>query len=209
MKNRLLSIISSINRNAPKSGVSIKKIMRMFKYQSNEIILFLTLIPIALPIPLPPGISSILILPATFVVVQMLFNVKTIWLPKSILNIKINRNIVRNINNISNKYINFISKMTKNKFHFFVSRKFYFFHKILILILCLMIIIPMPLIPTVFAFSAILIVSGLIVKDGVITLVGWIISVISLAMIGILIYAIFILHSKYHNLFSKFISYFN
>jgi hypothetical protein len=49
----------------------------------------------------------------------------------------------------------------------------------------------------------------LIVKDGVITLVGWVLSLISLTIIGIIIHTIFALHTKYHGVFSKFMSYFS
>ncbi len=126
-----------------------------------------------------------------YISVQIILRRKIILLPKIIRNLSIKKQLLINIIDKIYPIIVKIETKTKNRMLFFFVKKYFNLLKIFILILSIIIMIPIPLSGTIPAISLLLVLFGILNKDGFIVLIGLIIG-----MIGIFITTLILLLSR-------------
>ena len=182
-KETFSSSISQVNNSTRRHGVSIGRLFKLLDRRSNYIISFVAFFLIVLPLPTPPGFSIILALPAIFITMQMCYKHERIWLPKILTNIKISKNIVKTIDEVSRKYLEFIEKCTRKRFMFIVSPKLQRLYDILLLIFAICAAVPIPFICMVPAIAGLLLSAGLIVKDGILAIISLFVGLFGISLI--------------------------
>lgn len=181
--NTFSSSISQVNNSVRKKGVSVGRLFKLLDRRSNYIITFVSFLLVLLPLPLPPGFTTILALPSVFITMQMCYQHDRIWIPKFISQIHIKKSIIKTIDHISRKYLCFMENLTRKRILIMVSPRLQRFYDIVLLLFAISSAIPIPFLCMIPAIGGILLSAGLIVKDGMMT-------TISLFIGGIGIFAI-------------------
>ena len=165
-------------------GISINKLFALIGGRSNYILSFFAFLMVSLPIPLPIGFSTILALPAVFIAIQMLITNKRIWLPKFIAKVCISKKFIRSFNEISMKYLLWIENFTQQRLHFITSKYTKKLNDIWLFVFAIFAMIPVPLICIIPAVAGAVLSAGLVLKDGLLVIISWIIGLIGIIIIG-------------------------
>lgn len=153
-------------------------------FQENAILLTIIFfaIPIACPLPLPPGLATILGVPLIILSIQLAFGSKKVRFPQKISNCRIKNSTLAVIANKIMPVVVAIERYVKPRTEFAKSIYCEQIIGLFCLISSIAASIPLPFTKGIPAFSIIVMVLGLLNRDGVAMIVGVII-----AMVGILI----------------------
>ncbi len=172
-----------IDGSTKKHGITINKLFHLIGNRSNYILTFFACLLISLPLPLPPGFSTLLALPSVFISIQnLLFN--RVFVPNFIGHLRISKNFIRTFNKISQKYLIFIEKITRRRLDFITSKYTKKLHDIALFLFTLCSMIPIPFICIIPAVAGMLLSAGLVVKDGLLIVISWIIGCIGIILIS-------------------------
>ena len=174
--------ISQINNSTRKQGISVSRLFKLLDRRSNYILTFVAFFLVVIPLPTPPGFSTILALPAIFISIQICcFN--KVYLPKWLAQIRINKNFIKKIDHASKRYLIIIENLTKQRFSITTSSKLQKIYNVVLLILALASAVPVPFLCMVPASAGVLMSAGLIVKDGLLTVLSLLIGGIGISLI--------------------------
>ena len=165
-------------------GISINKLFALIGGRSNYILSFFAFLIVSLPIPLPIGFSTILALPSVFITTQIIVTNKRIWLPKFIAKLCISKKFIRSFNELSMKYLLLIEKFTKQRLNFITSKYVGKLNDIWLFVFAIFAMIPIPLICIIPAIAGALLSAGLVLKDGLLVIISWIIGLVGIVIIS-------------------------
>lgn len=148
------------------------------------LILILSLILI---LPLPPPLSTLVGLFIMFFSAQMIFGFNNIWFPKFIMEKKINRETLFSAINNTSKYLKKLEKFTKKRLIFMESEVVKKIIGIIIFLLAMISLIPIPFANFIPGLAIILITFGLVSRDGLIMIFGFILGFLSIFAVWALI----------------------
>ncbi len=165
-----------------KSSTTIKKIVDNFHEDAILIVMVLLTLPIAIPMPYPPGFTTVVGIPIILFAIQMIFKYKTIRLPRIISNYKIKNSV---LNKMCYKLIPIVKKVEK-----YINPRMNFPQSIycepIIGIMCLIagiyISLPIPLTNAMPALGIALMSLGLINKDGITIIIGVLITILGIVI---------------------------
>jgi hypothetical protein len=163
-------------------SLSIAEILQVLPGKGRPLILILLSLPFCQPIQIP-GLSIPFGLAIAFIGFRMSFE-KSLWLPDSLLNKQIPHDT---LSTITEKVLSFIKKMKRwvhPRLLWLSSSSF--MEKanglvICLLGLCLALPLPIPLTNIITAWSILLIAFGILEKDGLFILLGYLLSLLTLA----------------------------
>ena len=181
--NNFATSITRINNSTRDKGISISRLFGIIDRRSNYIISLLSFLLVLMPIPTPPGFSIIFAIPSIFITMQLCCGVKEIYIPKKILNITISKNVIRKIDSSTKKYLYFINRITKQRLSFIMSENTRQIYNIILFVFALMSAVPIPFICMLPALAGALLSISLIIKDGFLTIISFIIGIISSILI--------------------------
>lgn len=158
--------------------ISLGDILDMFHERGFGLPLFILSLPMALPIPVPPGINVILALPLLLLTFQQILAREHIWLPTRLQDKSISAS---KFSSILTKSIPFVSKieiLLRPRLQFITSGLCSRFIGLAGFIMALAICVPIPLSNTVPSFGIALMALGVLTRDGVAVLTGMIVGVL-------------------------------
>lgn len=202
--------IGSISKNAQFGrSITIEKVISLIGRKSNYILMCVAFIPLGIPIPIPPGVSTFLAIPAIILSFELIIGVKTLTLPSFILNLEVNRNIIKKIAAICIKYLYRFEKKRSIRFSWITkSRLVVKICNISLLIFALCVATPFPISSFFCGFGGILICIGLSALDGLFVLIGLITGIIGLILTILFAIAfIYIINADYSSLLQIVTSY--
>src|SRR5438128_729404 len=85
MKSKEVHLIHSLKEILNKTSgeyISLGKIMAELKDEGLIFLLAVISFPTAIPIPTPPGLTSLFGIPLCFLTIQMIYRTDSLWLPK-------------------------------------------------------------------------------------------------------------------------------
>lgn len=173
----------------PKNGIT--KIHEMLsEFQENGLLLIMIFfsLPIAIPLPYPPGFTTFMGLPLMALSLQMLFGYRQVRLPKIINNYEVKNSLLIML---SNKVLPLLIKAEqyiKPRFSFATSTYCEQFIGFVSLIASFAVAIPIPFTNAIPALGIFLMTLGLLNRDGLVIMIGFIITIIGMVIaIGILL----------------------
>ncbi len=171
-------IFKKLDASMSGENVSINDILEAVHERGFGLLLLILSVPMALPIPVPPGINILLASPLILLTAQQAIGRHTIWLPNWMLHKTIKRSkmsaIIKGLLPWSDK----IEKLIKPRLEFITLGVFSNLIGVFGLIMALTVCVPLPLTNTVPSLGIALMAIGVIMRDGF--------AVISGAIIGIL-----------------------
>lgn len=167
---------------------SVQDILEAFHERGLGIILILFATPMALPIPVPPGINIALATPLILLTLQQAMGAHTVWLPKGM---KAKTFDSENLKNMLLKIVPFLRKvefLLRPRLSFITSDGASRLMGALGVIMALTVCIPLPLTNTVPSFGITLMALGFMSRDGLAVLAGAMIGTAWVAMLAITIF---------------------
>lgn len=180
-----------VTQNSHKEFISIKEISNHLSQNGLAVLMILFAFPMVIPLPYPPGFTTILGLPLIFFSIEMLLGLDKALLPAWIANKTIKITHLTYAVEKSAKYFIKIENFFKPRMHFFSSipgKKIIGFFSLLCAFSVTLPIFFGNMIPS----AGIMIMAlGLLSKDGIVILIGIIVSIFGLTIAGLVVYLFF------------------
>ena len=175
-------VLKKLVQKMPDSKTSISELIEDFQENGILLIMIFLALPIACPIPTPPGLSTILAIPIIIWSIQLIFGSKKVRFPQKISNYRVKNSTLITVATKILPVVVAIEKYVKPRMGFARSTYCERIIGVFCFISSIAASIPLPFTKGIPAFGIIVMVLGLLNRDGVAMIVGVII-----AMIGILI----------------------
>lgn len=176
----LLNNIKEINNS---DRITIKAIMNSNTDSSYFLLLIITILSF-----LPFIFVLIFGTVDVFIALQLVLKKEIITLPSKISNISIKKHLLVYAIEKINPFLKRLESLTRNRLLFFFNEQVIYFLHIFILILSIVISIPIPLASTIPGISLLLIVFGILNRDGLFVLFGIITGIISFIICFIIVF---------------------
>ena len=165
-------------------------ILEAFHERGFGVVLFIFALPMALPLPVPPGINILLALPLLILTGQQMLGRHTIWLPRRLKNKKMKTRSLHAMLDKSIPYIRRMENLTKARLGFMTRGLSSNLIGLAGVIMALSICVPIPLSNTVPSFGIAVMAIGVLMRDGLAVFAGMLVGltwVVCLAAILIFI----------------------
>lgn len=170
-----------------KSHLTFGQIIKKLGDRSYGFILLFFSIPSALPFSFIPGISFIFSIPIALGSLQMIIGRKTIWIPAVLANKSISKETFSKVIRHALPVIKKTESFLKPRYSIMNSRLFMILNGITIVFLSILLMLPIPL-SNFFLASLIAIFSlGIIEKDGLFIIAGYVLSFFYISIMYVII----------------------
>ena len=173
---RFATSVLQVNNSTRKHGISVSRLFKLLDRRSNYILTLTAFLLVVVPLPTPPGFSTILALPSIFITAQICCLNDRVYIPRWLSKIKINKIFIKKIDRASRWYLQYAEKLTKRRFVFFVSPTLHKVYNIVLLFFAFASAIPVPFLCMIPALAGVLMSAGLIVKDGILILAAMLVG---------------------------------
>ncbi|KTD70887.1 exopolysaccharide biosynthesis protein [Legionella tucsonensis] len=167
-------LLKLANRKELKGELTYQNILEVLGERAFGIVLLFFALPSALPFSTVPGVSFVFSVPIALFACQMIFARKTLWLPKIIAKRTIHQKTISKIIHTTVPYLTKIEYFLKPRWVFMTYRLMEIINGIIIFCLAIFLMLPIPLSNFIFALLLIIFSLGLIEKDGVLLILGYI-----------------------------------
>ncbi len=152
------------------------------------VLVFLFALPMALPLPVPPGINLLFALPLLLLTLQQSYGAKRPWLPKQLRQKNFNSEKMKSMLLKAEPWLDRLSILIRPRLGWMtqgtISKLIGVFGFLFALCIC----IPIPLTNTVPSFAILLMAMGILMRDGLAVLAGMMIGslwIMLLATLGV------------------------
>lgn len=169
-----------------KDTITIGKLSEEIGDRGFGLVILLFALPNTIPLPIP-GVSTITSLPLIFISLQLCLGMQKIWLPCWIAKREIKMSNMHYIIDKSLPCLKWLEKFVKTRNMFFTSNKFERFAGFIIFILSCLLALPIPLGNLLPGISVSLVSLAIAEQDGILMILGLLISFISIIFVAMLI----------------------
>ena len=162
----------SLNTATDDHKTSINDILKTFHERGFGMILFIFALPMALPLPVPPGINILLASPLLILTFQQMIGRSTLWLPQRLTEKKIKTTSLCKILHASIPWVMWIENLTCPRLGFMTRGLMSHTIGLAGFIMALAVCIPIPLSNTVPSFGIALMALGVLMRDGLAVMLG-------------------------------------
>jgi len=184
-------------KNMKREHFTLYDFVEELKDRSFGVLLLILAIPNACLIASIPGVSTFFGLILIFVSMQMILRREKVWFPKFIVKQKLSKKHFESVLRIFNPYLVRIEKYLKPRFPLLTSMFWERFLGFVCLIHGLLIALPIPMANFLCGIALVFLALGIIAKDGVFILIGYIFSLGVLVFFAATFHLIFTLAQKF------------
>ena len=138
------------------------------------ILIFLFALPMAVPLPVPPGINLLFATPLLFLTFQLIYGAKQPWLPKKIRSKHFSKTAFDKIIVQAEPWLNRLNWFIRPRLGFITQGWISHLVGVFGFLFALCICIPIPMTNTVPSFAILLMAVGLLMRDGLAIVAGMI-----------------------------------
>ncbi|MBT4989304.1 MAG: exopolysaccharide biosynthesis protein [Rickettsiales bacterium] len=179
--------LRQVVRSKKSDSISIDEIKVSLNERGFGILMAIFALPLSIPIPYIPGLTTILAIPLLIFSTQLFIGIKYPWLPKWILKKTIKRSFIALLIIKSSPIMKRIEKVLRHRFESITqnggARVIGFFA----LIFSLAIALPLPLTNLLPSFGILLMSFGMLGKDGIIVILGMLTGVSGLIITALVL----------------------
>lgn len=184
---RLSAILADIASGNEDDRVSIGDLLVALKRRALGALIFIFAVPVALP--LPPGVSTVFGAPLLFLTAQLMLGMKP-WLPRIITDRSLRRGELQNIVGVAAPWLHRAESVMKPRLVFVGQRPFVYLLGLMCLILSTILFLPIPLGNMLPALAVSIISLGLLARDGLWMLIGFVTGVGAVIVVWGVLWAI-------------------
>ena len=181
--------LTSFLKFDPRQTTKVQGILDIFHENGFALAMILFALPVAIPLPWPPGFTTIIGIPLFVLSIQMILGYSNVVLPKKFRDFQLKNSTLIMLATKSIPTLQFIELRLKPRWGFAKSVYCEQFIGIISLICSIAIAIPLPFTNSIPAWGIVIMTLGLLKRDGLVIIVGVLVAVIgvsiaSLAMVG-------------------------
>lgn len=180
----LSQLIDEYCQTIDKPQTSIADILDAFHERGLGMVLILFATPMALPIPVPPGINVLLATPLIFLTLQQAMGAHTVWLPEKMKRKEMDSGKLKGMLQKILPFLRKIEFLLRPRLSWITNDGISRLMGVLGFIMALTVCIPLPLTNTVPSFGIALMAIGFMTRDGLAVLGGALIGTAWVAMLA-------------------------
>lgn len=184
------TLLEIANHKKLKGELTYQSILQVLGGRAFGVVLLFFTLPSVLPFSAIPGVSVVFSVPIILFACQMIFAKKTLWLPKIIAKRAIHHKTISKIIHTTVPYLIKIEYFLKPRWSFMTCRFMEVINGSTIFCLAILLILPIPFSNFILAGLLIIFSLGLIEKDGLFLVVGYISAILYISFIYVLIVVI-------------------
>lgn len=167
--------------------VSVDHIVLHMHERGFGALLFIFAVPMALPVPVPPGINVMLATPLILLAAQQAMGRHTVWIPKSVRQKTVSSTLLAQFIDRSLPCLSRLEVLIKPRLGGVTRGIFSHMIGVMGMIMALSVCVPLPLTNTVPSLGIALMAAGVIMRDGLAVVAG---AVIGMLWVFMLVYAL-------------------
>ena len=175
-------IVKDLSKISKDGKTSLGDIVLQFHDIGFSIIMILLSLPIAIPLPYPPGSTAIFGIPLMILSFQMIIGWDNIHLPRKIAKYKVSNKRIILFANKALPILKKIEKFLKRRFEFAASKYVERVIGVISFICAICIASPIPFTHAIPAWGISIMSLGLLKKDGLVVFIGMVVSFIGLVI---------------------------
>lgn len=191
VKNKTSQILSDIAEFEDEDKTSIGRIKTSLHERGFGVLMAVFCLPLILPIPAPPGYTTLFSIPLFILSVQMIWGAESPWLPNWITSKEVKTTTLRKLTGKALPLLKWVEKFLHPRLAFISTKMGERIIGLFAFIFCLSIALPIPMTNVPPAFGILVMSLGLLGKDGLVIIVGKIIGIIGLLITSVIIYGIY------------------
>lgn len=169
--------------------VNVQAILDHFHERGIGFILIFFAAPMALPLPVPPGVNILLATPLLLLTAHQALGAKTLYMPEKIKRKDVAKDKLISLSENLISWMEKLEKLIKPRLAWITGPKWSQFFGVLAFVMALTVCIPVPLTNTVPSFGITLMAIGFMMRDGLAIIAG---ALIGMAWICLLASAVII-----------------
>lgn len=173
----------SINTAMPEQ-VNLEDLKQMLHERGFGLLMTIFSLPIAIPFPYPPGFTTVVGVPLLLFSIQMMLGFDSPWLPKRIGNVHIKRDTLIAVTTKTLPYMEKVEYLLKPRLAIASTTLAERIIGFICMLCAVSIALPIPLGNTVPALGILLMSLGLLNRDGVVILLGTVVSALGILLAG-------------------------
>ncbi len=177
---RLSALLAEIAEGPEEDRISIGDLLAILKRRALGALIFIFAVPVALP--LPPGVSTVFGAPLLFLTAQLMLGMKP-WLPGIITNRSLKRGEFRKIITAVAPWLHRAESVMKPRLVFVGQRPFVYLLGLMCLVCSTILFLPIPLGNMLPALAVSIISLGLLARDGIWMLIGFVTGILSIVVV--------------------------
>jgi hypothetical protein len=176
-------LVSLINDTQGEGDISIKDIMHLLGERAFGLAILVFSLPNSLPIPSPPGFSTITGFPILIIAMQMALGRESPWLPKKVNGYSFSREKFSMFLTKSLPYIKKVERCMHPRLSFMHSKLAERIIGLIFLVLGAVLVLPIPLGNFLPGLAMSLIALGLIERDGLLMMGGMVVGLCGITLV--------------------------
>lgn len=173
----------------PHDRISLDDLLNGVGHRAFGLLLMLLALPNSIPLPSPPGLSTIFGLPMAIFAAQLVFGHKTPWLPAFLRRKTLPRDEILKFLDRATPYLNKVERRLKPRMGWFVGPTGERIAGLIIFVLAVVLSLPIIFGNFLPAFAVLLMALAILARDGLMMIAGWATSVIAVSVVALVIYA--------------------
>ena len=169
-----LQSLETMAAEAPEEGLSLRAIFDRLDERAFGAVLFILALPCT--IPFLYGVPQVVSLPMMALTLQMLAGRDEPWLPEKFGNRKIDKKGLTRTSKFGRKWFGWLERIAHPRLLWMTSKGADRVIALFMTIFCASILLPFPLTNTVPGIAVAIIAFGLMARDGLLVILGWIIG---------------------------------
>lgn len=177
------ALLMDVQASLKTDKIQFSQLLGAFHERGFGFFLLIFALPMALPLPVPPGINILLATPLLILTMQQALGRHTIWMPKGISSKNLSKDKLNRMINGALPWAKRLEMLIKPRLGFITQGIFSNIIGFLGLIMALSVCVPFPLTNTVPSLGIALMAAGVLMRDGLAVLAGAIIGTLWVAML--------------------------
>lgn len=182
--------------------ITLDQIVHAFHERGIGILLFFLAAPMALPIPVPPGVNVLLASPLVLLTAQQAMGAHTVWLPRRMRDKGVSARKLSTLMAALIPWLHRLEILIKPRLGSLTRGPAAQLCGVLGLLMALTVCIPVPLTNTIPSIGIALMAAGIVMRDGLAVIAG---IVIGTAWIGVLAFAVLAFGPEAFDIIKEFI----
>lgn len=177
---KLFQVLRNTLDSSKSKTISLGEIMLHLKNEGLVFLVLIVALPISIPIPTPPGFTTLFGIPLCLLTFQMIYKPNSVWLPKWLANKRIDIASFRHFVDKAEPWFLKATRFVKPRHPRFTTISFEKIVGVLALLSSIVIALPILFANAIPSISIVVMSVGLLYRDGITVLIGMIISMIGL-----------------------------
>ncbi|PCJ24953.1 MAG: hypothetical protein COA94_06920 [Rickettsiales bacterium] len=174
--------LEKIGQKRKNGKTKIAELMEDFYENGILLAMIFFSLPVAIPLPYPPGFTTIMGVPLVILSIQLLIGSKKVRLPEKINNYEMKNATLKTISDKIVPIIKYVEKYVKPRFEFAKSVYCEQFVGFVCLIAAIAVALPIPFTNAIPALGVTIMSLGLLNRDGLVIIAGFVITVVGVVI---------------------------